>query len=324
MPDVGVHALLLRLPRAIQMPRGRLEAGYYVCVGRALAGDALLAGGFVLDVQTRLTRRAEDECRLASEIAGWPGARPIAGFGCSDCRCATHLHHFKKRPRTSLSAARVLGSIDEIMARLHAAHADTLPAARDPFETLVACILSLRTQGAVTDVAASRLFARWRTPQDLASARPEAIARLIYPVGMYRAKGKTLVAIAREIVAHHDGRTPSDLDALTALPGVGRKTANLVRSFAFRLPAICVDTHVHRITNRWGLVRAASPDETELELRRVLPERHWIELNPLLVRHGQTTCQPRAPHCERCSLVGLCAFDDVRRDRDFLPCFLDV
>jgi endonuclease III len=321
--------MLLRLPRGAAIryhgAERRFAAGHYVYIGSAMGGlrarlarhrrtvtvrhwhiDGLLAVGKIVDVQIRLTSRRDEECRLAHEIAAWPGARPVPRFGSTDCRCPTHLYVFGKRPRTSIRLSAVLRVLRAIMARLRAAYGEALPVPRDPFQTLVACILSLRTRDPVTDAAARRLFARLSTPTDIASASEREIAERIYPVGMYRTKSRTLVAVARAILARHGGTTPSDIDDLCALPGVGRKTANLVRSFAFRLPAVCVDTHVHRIANRLGLVRAQSPDETETELRRVLPRRYWIELNPLLVRHGQAICQPRRAHCERCMLADLC------------------
>ena len=168
---------------------------------------------------------------------------------------------------------------------------------RDPFRQLVSCILSLRTQDPVTDAASERLFTALRTPEEFAVASAEAIAETIYPVGMYNRKGALLVDIAQHVIRDFGGETPSDLDALLSLPGVGRKTANLVRSFAFGLPAICVDTHVHRIANRWGLVRTTTPDDTERELRAILPQEYWIELNPYLVQHGQQICRPVKPRC---------------------------
>jgi endonuclease-3 len=183
---------------------------------------------------------------------------------------------------------------------------------RDPFQTLAACILSLRTQDPVTDAAADRLFAEFATPQALASAAAETVARRIFPVGMYRQKAQTLVAISQQLLERFAGQVPAEIAALLTLPGVGRKTANLVRSFAYGLDAICVDTHVHRISNRWGLVRTATPDETELELRRLLPREFWRELNPRLVRHGQELCRPRRPRCSACFLRGLCRYDELR------------
>jgi len=232
----------------------------------------------------------------------------VPGFGCSDCRCATHLFHFAQRPGGSLLAPAVLAQIDQIMSALRQYAPNPEWGRRDAFQTLAACILSLRTQDPVTDAAAARLFAVFATPAALAAAAPEAVAALIYPVGMYRTKARNLVALSRQILDRFGGRTPAEIDDLLTLPNVGRKTANLVRSFAYGLEAICVDTHVHRIANRWGLVRTVAPDDTECELRNVLPVRYWVELNHLLVRHGQLVCRPARPKCAACLLRAWCQY----------------
>jgi len=177
---------------------------------------------------------------------------------------------------------------------------------RDPFRLLVACVISLRTKDAVTAAASARLFAVASTPEAVARLAPARIARLIFPAGFYNTKAKQIRAIAQRVARLHGGRVPADLDALLAFPGVGRKTANLVLGLGFGIPAICVDTHVHRISNRLGLVRTATPEETERALQRVLPERHWIEINDLLVTFGQQVCQPVSPWCSRCPLARKC------------------
>jgi endonuclease III len=176
----------------------------------------------------------------------------------------------------------------------------------DPFRVLIATILSLRTQDETTAGAARRLFARAATPAAMLRLRPATIARLIYPVGFYRTKAKSILGICRTLLARWQGEVPRDLDALLTLHGVGRKTANLVLTLGFRAPGICVDTHVHRITNRWGYVRTRSPNETEQVLRRTLPRRHWIEINDLLVAFGQHLCRPISPHCTRCPIAAHC------------------
>ena len=132
------------------------------------------------------------------------------------------------------------------------------------------------------------------------------IERLIFPVGFYRTKARALRALSRELLERFGGQVPDDLDALLTLPGVGRKTANLVVSVGFGKPGICVDTHVHRISNRLGFVRTSTPERTELALRRKLPRRHWIGYNDLLVAFGQNVCRPLSPHCSRCPVAGLC------------------
>ncbi len=187
--------------------------------------------------------------------------------------------------------------------------------ARDPFRILVGCLLSLRTRDETTGPAAARLFALADTPAALLALKRRRIERAIFPVGFYRTKARVLQRVSRELIARFGGRVPSDLDALLTLPGVGRKTANLVVTFAFGLPGICVDTHVHRITNRLGFVRTASPERTELGLRAKLPRRHWIELNDLLVAFGQNLCQPLSPRCSVCPVARYCHRVGVTRNR---------
>lgn len=186
---------------------------------------------------------------------------------------------------------------------------------QDPFRTLVACILSLRTKDAVTDAASERLFARAETPAALLALGPRRIARLIYPVGFYNQKARQLTEICRRLLADHGGDVPAELDDLLVLPGVGRKTANLVITEAFGKPGICVDTHVHRITNRWDYVRTRTPDETEQALRAKLPRRYWLEINRLLVTFGQQCCTPIGPRCSSCLLARICARRGVQSSR---------
>jgi endonuclease-3 len=185
----------------------------------------------------------------------------------------------------------------------------------DPFRVLVACILSLRTQDATTRTAAARLFAVADTPAALARQAPARVVRLIYPVGFYRTKARGLVRLARELLTRFGGRVPADLEALLSLPGVGRKTANLVVTVGFGRPGICVDIHVHRISNRLGYVRTRTPDQTEMALRARLPRRHWIGLNDLLVAFGQNLCRPVSPHCSRCPVARRCHRVGVTRAR---------
>ena len=176
----------------------------------------------------------------------------------------------------------------------------------EPFRVLVASILSLRTQDATTARASERLFALADTPTAMLRLAPPRIERAIYPVGFYRTKARTLRRLARALRERHEGRVPDDLEALLALPGVGRKTANLVVTEAFAGAGICVDTHVHRITNRWGYVRTRRPVDTEHALRAKLPSRHWRGLNTLLVAFGQTICRPLSPRCSACPLDAMC------------------
>ncbi len=185
----------------------------------------------------------------------------------------------------------------------------------DPFKTLIGCILSLRTKDQTTAIAAARLFSIADTPQRVLTMDAEELAKAIYPVGFYRTKARVIRGICRDLIERFDGRVPDRIDDLLTLKGVGRKTANLVVTQAFRKPGICVDTHVHRISNRWGLVRTRTPEQTEQALRKVLPRRHWIEINGLLVAFGQTICQPVSPFCSRCSLERRCPKIGVARSR---------
>lgn len=186
---------------------------------------------------------------------------------------------------------------------------------RDPFRTLTSCILSLRTKDEVTAVASRRMFAIAGTPARMAAVDEGELARAIYPVGFYRTKAKQLIGIAQQILERFGGNVPDDIDALLTLPGVGRKTANLVVGQAFAKPAICVDTHVHRITNRWGYVHTRTPEQTELALRAKLPARHWLEINDLLVAFGQTLCHPTSPKCSECPVARYCPRIGVVRSR---------
>lgn len=176
----------------------------------------------------------------------------------------------------------------------------------DPFKILVATILSARTRDEVTAAAATRLFAKAPTPQALAALDEKSLQQLIYPVGFYKNKARYLAALPAILDQKFASQVPDEIDQLTSLPGVGRKTANLVRAQGFGKPAICVDTHVHRIMNIWGYVQTTTPLQTEMALREKLPERYWIRVNSLLVAFGQGTCRPIGPHCDSCVLTALC------------------
>jgi endonuclease-3 len=186
---------------------------------------------------------------------------------------------------------------------------------RDPFRLLVACVISLRTKDEVTAQASARLFDVASTPAALAKLPEARTAKLIFPAGFYNTKSKQIREIARRIVADHGGAVPAEREALLALPGVGRKTANLVLGLGFGIPAICVDTHVHRISNRLGLVHTKTPEETEHALEEALPKHLWIEINDLLVTFGQNICQPVSPRCSVCSLTERCPRIGVTRHR---------
>jgi endonuclease-3 len=185
----------------------------------------------------------------------------------------------------------------------------------DPFRVLVAWLLSLRTQDATTREAAERLFRVADTPEAILSVPAPRIARLIFPVGFYRTKAHVIRGVCRDLIERFGGQVPADVDALLTLKGVGRKTANLVVTVGFGKPGICVDVHVHRISNRLGFVRTATPERTELALRAKLPGRFWIGYNDLLVAFGQNVCRPVSPHCSICPVAGLCRRVGVGRTR---------
>ena len=185
----------------------------------------------------------------------------------------------------------------------------------DPFKVLVATMLSLRTKDRVTAQACGRLFGRATTPRALLSLSESEIARLIYPVGFYRTKAKQLRAVSAILLDKHGGAVPDDIDTLVTLPGVGRKTANLVVTQGYGKPGICVDTHVHRISHRWGYVRTRTPEKTEAALRAKLPGKHWIEYNDLLVSFGQHRCAPVSPRCSDCPLRKYCPRIGVTKSR---------
>ncbi len=177
---------------------------------------------------------------------------------------------------------------------------------RDPFRVLISCILSLRTQDKVTGEATERLFKFARTPEEMSLLSAEKIMKAIYPVGFYRIKSRTIRELSGELLRKYGGRVPDTIEELLLLKGVGRKTANLVVTLGYGKPGICVDTHVHRITNRWGLIRARNPEQTEFALRELLPVRYWIELNGTLVAFGQGICRPISPLCSQCKVRPVC------------------
>ncbi|HPA82092.1 MAG TPA: endonuclease III [Thermoanaerobaculales bacterium] len=188
-------------------------------------------------------------------------------------------------------------------------------ASRSPYALLVSCVISLRTRDQVTAVASRRLLELAPDPGRLAALPERTIAKAIYPAGFYPTKARQLRQIGRTLEERHGGAVPADEAALLALPGVGRKTANLVLGLAFGIPAICVDTHVHRISNRLGVVETSSPHATELALQTALPRALWIPINDLLVTFGQNRCHPVSPRCTGCPLDDLCPRIGVTRHR---------
>ena len=175
-----------------------------------------------------------------------------------------------------------------------------------PFQVLISCILSLRTQDATTAQATRRLFALADAPQTMARLSTRKIEKAIFPVGFYHTKAKVIRGICRTLIKEYSGKVPDEIDELLKLKGVGRKTANLVVTLGYRKPGICVDTHVHRISNRWGYVRTKNPLATEFALRAKLPKQYWLEYNDLLVTFGQHLCRPISPICSRCPVEKYC------------------
>ena len=171
---------------------------------------------------------------------------------------------------------------------------------RDPYIVLIACILSLRTNDKTTYPATLRMLEIGRTPEDFAKCDVKTLEKAIYPVGFYANKARQIVELSRTLVEKYNSKVPDSIEEMTKFNGVGRKTANLVMAKGFQKPAICVDVHVHRIFNRLGYIKTRTPEETEFALRKKLPEKYWMDINTLLVTHGQNICKPVNPKCDIC------------------------
>lgn len=186
---------------------------------------------------------------------------------------------------------------------------------KSPFHVLISCILSLRTRDETTRQASIRLFSVADTPHAILALSEERLSELIYPVGFYKNKAKNILVICHEIIRSYSGNVPDTLEELLTLKGVGRKTANLVITLGFNKPGICVDVHVHRISNRLGYVKTKTPDDTEFALRKKLPPEYWIEINDLLVAYGQNICTPIGPKCSVCGISDRCEQIGVSKSR---------
>ncbi|MFC1768577.1 endonuclease III domain-containing protein [Nanoarchaeota archaeon] len=184
-----------------------------------------------------------------------------------------------------------------------------------PYQVLIACILSLRTKDEVTYPAAKRLFILAKTPQNMIKLNESKIQKTIYPVGFYKRKSKTIKDISKKIIKDYKSNVPNTVEELVKLKGVGRKTANIVVTYGHGKPGIAVDTHVHRISNRLGIVKTKTPEQTEFKLRKILPRKYWIDFNELLVRHGQNTCKPISPFCSICEIRKYCKRVNVTTSR---------
>ena len=191
----------------------------------------------------------------------------------------------------------------------------TISKKKDPFKVLISTILSLRTKDETTHKASERLFKKADTPSKIIKLSPEEIEKLIYPVGFYRRKARNIIEVSKILIEQYDGKVPDTIPKLLKLPGVGRKTANLVITLGYGKLGICVDTHVHRISNRLGLVKTRTPEETEFALRKILPKKYWIEYNDLLVTWGQNICTPVSPKCSICKISHLCPKVGVKKHR---------
>ena len=186
---------------------------------------------------------------------------------------------------------------------------------RSPFLVLISCVLSLRTKDETTLPASERLFQLAQTPERMVKLKASQIEKAVYPVGFYKTKARNILGICRDIIKQFDGKVPNDIDTLMTMKGVGRKTANLVLTEGFGIPAMCVDTHVHRISNRFGYILTKTPEETEFALRKKLPKKHWMDYNALLVTWGQNRCRPISPVCSLCGVKKYCQRKNVTTSR---------
>ena len=186
---------------------------------------------------------------------------------------------------------------------------------RNPYHVLISCLLSLRTKDEVTAEASRRLFALANSPSEMIKLSKDKIVKTIYPVGFYNTKARNIIDISKTLIEKYNSKVPDTIDELLKFKGVGRKTANLVVTVGYQKLGICVDTHVHRISNRLGFVKTKTPVETEFALREKLPRRYWIEYNDLLVTYGQNICKPISPHCSHCKINRYCDKVGVTKHR---------
>ena len=198
--------------------------------------------------------------------------------------------------------------VDLIMERLQQQYDLRVFEDGDPYRVLIRTILSQRTRDDNTDRASAQLFSKYHSINEIAEADPTLLEPLIRPAGFYHVKAQRIVEVSRKLLDKFKGQVPDDMKNLLELPGVGRKTANCVLVYGFQIPAIPVDVHVHRISNRLGLVNTKNPEETEVELEKIVPREYWIELNDLMVQFGQTICRPQSPRHEECPLQELCDY----------------
>lgn len=207
----------------------------------------------------------------------------------------------------------VISLVKKQIEKFKAPYVTRISSEKNPFKILVSTILSSRTKDEITKQASQRLFLKVKNPNDLIKLSIKEIEKLIYPVGFYRVKARNLKKLAEILIKDYNGKVPNSINELIKLPGVGRKTANLVVTLGFNKYGICVDTHVHRIVNRWGYIKTKTPKETEYALRKKLPKKHWKKINSILVVFGQNICTPILPKCSSCNLNNICPKNDVKR-----------
>ena len=258
----------------------------------------------------RVTTLAHISHQLPAAAADAPHPAVSSRLGVLDVRSSTTPRPSGRKPRRARHLAALATKPGE-----KCGPAEEQETSRSPFRLLVACVISLRTKDEVTAEASRRLFEIAPTPEALAELEEGRIADAIYPAGFYNTKAAQLKQIGRIIRDDFDDEVPASEADLLAMPGVGRKTANLVLGLGFGIPAICVDTHVHRISNRLGMVLTKTPEQTERALMEVLPRDLWVPINDLLVTFGQNRCHPTSPRCTNCPLEDLCPRVGVTRSR---------
>ena len=208
--------------------------------------------------------------------------------------------------------AKTLKNVDEIVKGIKDANlpqrdfVKMMETFHDPFKVLICCILSLRTNDLTTYPCSLRMLELGTTPKDFLNVDVDTLAKAIYPVGFYKNKAQQILDISKDLVEKYGSKVPDSIEELIKFKGVGRKTANLVLAKGFGIPAICVDVHVHRISNRLGWVKTKTPDETEMELRKHLPKKYWLDINTILVTFGQNLCKPQKPMCNVCPIKEYC------------------
>ncbi len=329
----GIYLLLGFLPEGCNLKTKskvfRLEKGYYYYCGSAVNGlssrvkrhlkknkakkhwhiDFLTEKLHVLVINPYIVGDNSLEHTLADILK--ENLKSIKGFGCGDCKCESHLFYsptLKLKPYLKMLFEKHIERVVEILLNLYRGKETPVEKFKTPWELLVSCIISLRTRDEVTAVSAERLFKVAPTPQDLMKLSPERIGELIYPAGFYKTKGKNLKKVAEIIVNKHKGKVPDSKEELLKLPNVGIKTANLVLANGYGHYEVCVDTHVHRISNRLGFIKTETPEQSEKVLKRILPKKYIREYNGLLVKHGQNICKPIKPLCGKCPLTKLCMY----------------